>query len=402
MSKQIVCCTITLVLACSAVDAQLEIQQIAKFANPNPEFRRTGGREVEFSEDGTKIIAAFYGSTIQLFDLKDNTAICESIRTSGDGEVGFVNDEIAYSSDWNSMQLWNAQSGEPLGNAIPHELREDTIIQPAISPQGKLIATRTTMKSVQLWDVATQKPIGKPREYSDVVSSIRFTADGRRLMVRSGKSLYALSCETGEVEAGPFQSGWQFYHFAKQQKLVTTEQKGDELPQLVIRSTDKKGWPETHRSKLPGRLKRIIALDGDQVLMQATKDKFLPAMYLMSLERPSRRIEVETDADRAFGVAVTEDKQHWVCTNIRSFVCQKFGQSEPVWKKGVPPSGYDLKIFPFNNEYFIMIDKEANFSFYAYSDGSEVWHCADVNRFSKYKNRIAFCTGDGVEVWELK
>ena len=401
--KQIAVSAITLALYCAAADAQLKIQRVAKFGFPNEgRLRFTGGREVEFSNDGTKIITAFYGSTIQLFDLKKNVSIGESIRTSGDGEVGFVNNEIAYTADWTSLRLWDAKSGQQIGFEIPHVLREDTIIRPAISPHGKHIATRPTMKSVQLWDVAKGKLIGKQREYSTEVHSIRFTADGGLLIVRAGGSLYAIDSDTGDDVAGPIPSGWRFNHFPEHQKLVTTEQVQQGSYPLVIRSTDQKGWPETHRSDLPGKLKRIVALNDNQILLQATKNDYTPAMFIISLDNPETRIEVESTADRAFGVIVPQGKGRWICSNIRNISCQKFGESKPVWQKQISTSGYDQHLYPLNNEYFIIRDKQEKFGIYTIADGSEVWTKTGVKRFSLSKNKIAICNNDGVEVWELE
>ena len=401
--KRLVLSAIALALSCSTAEAQLNMQQVAKFEYPRePAFRITGGREVEFSDDGTKLIAAYYGSTVQLYDLNGNTPIGEPIRTSGDGEVGFVNNEIAYTADWDSVRLWDTKSSEQIGDIIPHQLREDTIISPAISPDGKYIATRATMNSIQLLDVKSRELIGEQRKYSSEVHSIRFSDDGKFLMVRAGGSLYAINPETGEELAGPINSGWLIYHFAKQQKLITTEQTEEGVYKLVIRATDQKDWPETHRSKLPGRLKRVVALNGNKILIQASKDDYTPALFTISLDKPGTRVEVETNADRAFGVIVPQDKRHWICSNIRNISCQKFGEAKPVWRKPVPPSGANLYLSPLDNQYFIIRDKQENFGIYQIADGSEVWKLAGVKRFTKYKNKLALCTNNGVEIWEME
>ncbi len=401
--KHTVLAAILLALSCSAVSAQLKIQRVAKFGDPNEGNRRfSGGREVEFSDDETKLFTAFYGCTVQLFDLKKNEPIGYPIRTSGDGEVGFVNNEIAYTADWESVRLWDTKSGQQIGDEIPHELREDTIIPPAISRDGRYIATRATMKSVQLWDVSTRKLIGKPRDYSAVVHSIRFADNGGLLIVGTGGSLFGIATDSGDDVAGPVASGRRFYHFARQQKLVTTEEAPEGTNQLVIRSTDQKSWPVTHRSNLQGKLKRIVVLGDNQLLVQTSKKDYTPAMFIISLDKPTARIEVESDADRAFGLIVSQDKRYWICSNIRNFTCQKFGDSKPVWQKQIPPSGYDQHPYPLNDEYFIIRDKQDNFGIYRIEDGSEVWTQPGVKRFATTKNKIAICSSDGVEIWEME
>ena len=394
---------IALTLVCSVADAQLRFHRVAKFDDPNDPARRfRGGREVEFAADGERLISAFYGCTVQLFDLKGNAPIGKPIRTSGDGEVGFVNNEVAYTADWDSVRLWDAKSGQQIGEPIPHELREDTIINPAIDSQGKLIATRATMKSVQLRNVATRKLIGAQLNYPAIVQSIRFSDDDRLLFVRAGGSLYAIDVDTGKEVVGPLKSGWQFKHFPEQQKLVTAEQVGDGLYQLVIRSTDQKDWPETHRSDLPGKLNRLVVLDDSHVLVQVSKQDYTPGLFTFDLTKPETRIEVKSNADRAFTVVVAQDNQHWICSNVRNISCQRFGESEPVWQKQIPPSGYDQQLYPLDNQHFIIRDKQENFGVYKVSDGGQVWTQAGVKRFSLSKDRIALCTSDGVEVWAME
>ncbi len=403
MLRYILLPLIALTVFCSAADAQLRIQRVANFGSPSEDSRRfTGGREVEFTSDGKKMIAAFFGSTVQLFDLTRNVPIGEPIGTAGDGGVGFVSNEIAYTADWNSVRLWDTNSGQRIGDPIPHQLREDTIIHPAINPTGKLIASRATMKSVQLWEVATRRLIGKQLNYSTDVHSIRFSDDGLLLFVNTGGSLYAIDSETGEDVAGPITSEWQFSHFPKQQKLVTTEQVGEGFYQLVMRSTVQQGWPEIHRSDLPGSLTRMVTLNDNQVLVQLSKNDHTPAIFIIRLDKPETRIEVETNADRAFGLVVSQDKRQWICSNIRSISCQEFGKSEPVWQKQVPPSGYDQHLYALDSDHFVIRDKQEKFGIYKVADGREVWNQAGVKRFSLTKNIIALCKSDGVEVWGIE
>ena len=394
---------IVLALFCSVADAQIRFHQIARFDDPTDISRRfRGGREVEFAADGERLISAFYGCTLQLFDLKVNASIGKPIRTSGDGEVGFVNNDVAYTADWDSVRLWDAKSGQQIGEPILHELREDTIINPAIDSQGKLIATRATMKSVQLRNVATRKLIGAQLNFPAIVQSIRFSDNDRLLFVRAGGSLHAIDVDTGKEVVGPLNSEWQFKHFSKQQILVTSERVGDGLYQLVIRSTDQRGWPETHRSDLPGKLKRLVALSDNHVLLQVSKQDYTPGLFSFDLAKPETRVEIKSNADRAFTVVVPQDKRHWICSNIRNISCYSFDESEPIWQKQIPPSGYDHQLYPLDDRHFIIRDKQEKFGVYKIADGSEVWTHAGVKRFSLAKDKIALCTSAGVEVWAME
>lgn len=390
-------------LSISVADAQLNFQRVADFRDPTTHTHRfTGGREVVFAEDGNKLIAAFYGSTAQLFDVKENEPIGKPLRTAGDGEVGFVNLDIAYTADWDSVRLWDTKSGQQIGEPIPHELREDTIIRPAIHPEGTLIATRASLRSIQIRDVATRRMIGRSRNYSADVVSLRFSENGAFLFVKAGGSLHVIDAETGDDVTGPIKSGRSFRFFPSQQVLVTIEQAGEGVHQLVFRDTSQTRWPETHRSGLPGKVKRLVALPNDRVMVQTSAPDFTPRLFTIPLDAPKNRVAVESNADRAFRLIVTQDNKRWICSNIHDISCYQFGQSDPAWQKAVPPSGYDQQIFPLNDEHFIICNREEDFRVYRVSDGEEVWAKTDVKRFSLAEGKIAFCTNAGVEVWSME
>ena len=60
------------------------------------------------------------------------------------------------------------------------------VLSIAFSRDGRLLATGTYEKSVQIWDVATGKPIGQPIPQPDMVNSVEFSRDGRWLLAATG------------------------------------------------------------------------------------------------------------------------------------------------------------------------------------------------------------------------
>ncbi len=384
----------------SGAASQDTFRQIAQFGHPGEGARRfSGGREIEWSKNGKRLMVAFYTSRAQMFDLEVKKPIAPAFRTSGDGQVGFINNEIAYTADWTSVRLWNSKTGQQIGKPIPHELREDTIIHPAVSPDGKYIATRTTMKSFQIWDAATLQPISREHQLESVIGSLRFSTDNKLLFVRAGGQLYVNNSKSGELAAGPFKTGWKFYYFPKQKTLITTERAGEGPTQLVIRSTGQSEWPEVHRSKIAGRLKQIVPLNDNQFFLQATNADYTPELFTFSMESPDVRTQVKSDSDRAFGLIVTDDKRRWICSNIRNISCQEFGESEPVWEIKIPASGYDYRLFSFGREHFIIHDKQDQLRVHKISDGSQIWALEGVKRFHVHGRKIAVGNRDGVEIW---
>ncbi|OCH90177.1 WD40 repeat-like protein [Obba rivulosa] len=84
--------------------------------------------------------------------------------------------QLASSSDDGQLRVWNVQTGtlarEPLIG------RTSTLVHVAVSPDGKIIAA-TSRESTELWDLTTWEPIGEPLQPGD--SAVAFSPDSQRL-----------------------------------------------------------------------------------------------------------------------------------------------------------------------------------------------------------------------------
>src|SRR5262249_9594394 len=78
--------------------------------------------------------------------------------------------------------LWQAASGEPVGQPLLHQ---HSIRAIAFSPDGNTVLTGSRDKTARLWDVGTGKPIGPPFLHEGFVESAAFSPDGKTILTGS-------------------------------------------------------------------------------------------------------------------------------------------------------------------------------------------------------------------------
>ena len=81
----------------------------------------------------------------------------------------------------NTARLWNADTGEPIGEPLRHPGGVRAV---AFRPDGQVIVTGTGGEgAVRLWNVATGQPIGPPFEHEQHVNAVAFSPDGKKILV---------------------------------------------------------------------------------------------------------------------------------------------------------------------------------------------------------------------------
>ncbi|MFG1687160.1 NACHT and WD repeat domain-containing protein [Nonomuraea sp. NPDC049269] len=148
---------------------------------------------IAFSPDGTRLATAGSGGRTVLWDtasrqqlvaLADNLSGVARVAFSPDGKL------LAAASDDGVVRLADPQVHLQIGTPMPAQGAV------ALSPDGRTLAAGAGSDdkdpAIQLWDVATQRPIGpplRPKGARRSVATIGFTPDGRTLLTSHSDGL---------------------------------------------------------------------------------------------------------------------------------------------------------------------------------------------------------------------
>ena len=114
-----------------------------------------------------------------LATLLEHTDSVGDVAISPDGKV------LASASTDKTVWLWNPATGQPRSDPLPGH--EGGVWGVAFSPDGQILASASTDKTVRLWNPATGQPLGDPlRGHEEVVNSVAFSPDGKILASASG------------------------------------------------------------------------------------------------------------------------------------------------------------------------------------------------------------------------
>src|SRR3984957_20423773 len=132
-----------------------------------------------------KYLAALTKSSadpIQLWDLSTGhktgfPVSASAMAISRDGKT------MAMATSSGTVQLWDVATRRPMGSAFT--VSPEVIYSLAFSPDGRTLATGSNDNTARLWDVATHHEIGSPLITSNWVFALAFSPDGKTLATGS-------------------------------------------------------------------------------------------------------------------------------------------------------------------------------------------------------------------------
>jgi len=341
---------------------------------------RSGASLIQLNDNKDVAAVAMYGCRTVFWDLKRNVAIGGPTKQAGDaGAIGFIaNSNLAYIADWNNLHLWKQKTALIDAEGFPHRLREDSVMGPAVSPDGKVLVTRPEMNSLRFWNLETRKSIGPEHVHQGMVSMLQFSADNKWGFSRAG-SLSVWDPKTGEQVAGPIRNDiYTTAYLPERQHLVTfTHDNKDPFSKskVEIRSGTSH-WATVRQFDLPGQARDAEWIDPDRLLVLATElgKKYNTVAFVVHLAQDTATFDVlfRTD-DRIHDFTLSEDRHHLVTISTEKVSCWKMGVTKPKWESRWSGKYWQKHVFGTNPHWVLAHGRGDDAIAYSIEDGSELW-----------------------------
>ncbi|MCA9167150.1 MAG: protein kinase, partial [Planctomycetales bacterium] len=147
-------------------------------------WERQHGSEINsvaFSPDGRLVASAGEDHITRVWNTTSGTLVHELIGHNNEVMRVVFNPEgsslVTASQDF-TARVWDTVSGKLL-LVLPHR---GEVLDAAYSPDGRRIATGSRDRTAMIWDAKTGQPGKRPLHHLQAVRSVRFTADGQRLL----------------------------------------------------------------------------------------------------------------------------------------------------------------------------------------------------------------------------
>jgi WD40 repeat protein len=155
--------------------------------------------ELEFSPDGTRLLAAGVDGRARILELRSGEQVRElrgpdtplnDASFSADGSL------IATASEDGTAQIWNAETGDPVRQLRGHT---DGVLSVAFSPDGTRVVTSSRDGDARTWDAVTGQPLRLLRGHFGWVSEASFSPDGRWVVTAGPASTGLWDADSGRL-----------------------------------------------------------------------------------------------------------------------------------------------------------------------------------------------------------
>jgi len=154
------------------------------------------------SPDGHRIATG--GIELRVWDADSGEQVDLPFRTDrGALAVAYSPDghRIATSDVDNSIQLWDADTGTPIGDPLTGHTNDVRSV--VFSPDGRRLASASTDTTIRVWDLETRLS-GAPLTHDGAVLDVAFSPDGHRLVSGSDdKAVRVWDADKGELVGEP-------------------------------------------------------------------------------------------------------------------------------------------------------------------------------------------------------
>jgi hypothetical protein len=131
-------------------------------------------------------VTASWDQTARLWDAQTGEPLGEPLRHTGNvNSASFSPDgtRVVTASHDGAARLWDTQTGAPLGEPLRHA---GPVESASFSTDGTRVVTASHDGAARLWDAQTGAPLGEPLRHAGNVNSASFSPDGTRVVTASG------------------------------------------------------------------------------------------------------------------------------------------------------------------------------------------------------------------------
>ena len=191
--------------------------------------------KAQFSPDGLLVVTASIDGAAQLWDAGTGQPVGEAMRHGGSlvrsAQFSPDGSRVVTASNDKTARIWDAGTAQP----VSEPMRHDSFVTSAqFSPDGSRVVTASWDKTAQVWDAQTGQPVSEPMRHDDIVSSAQFSPDGSRVVtVSSGKT------ETAQAQVWDAQTGEPVGQPLLHEKMVNYAQFSPDGSRVVTASWDK-------------------------------------------------------------------------------------------------------------------------------------------------------------------